>query len=125
MKKQKQVIFSSELSDDTDVIEILITEGCLRSFLGHQLLHHVLGAYDITFGDVQELATEKNIVDAICQHLEKASSTQRRTYWRHLNEPGATSIDKLQKREKPGKTLWWIKVIRWIINGQYGEETRN
>ena len=117
MKKQKQVIFSSELSDDTDMIEIFITEGCLRSFLGRQLLHHTLGAYENTFGDIQELATEKDIVDAICQRLEKASSVQRQTYWKHLNEPDSTSNNKPPKREKQGKTGWWKKVIRWIRNG--------
>ena len=66
-------------------IDMLIHTGQLRAYLSDRLSHEVLVAYNRTFGDVQELSVELDILEAICNRLMLADSDSRMKFWDYLN----------------------------------------
>lgn len=70
-------------------IDMLIYSGRLRAYLADRLGVEVLTAYDRTFGDVQELSVEYDILEIICNRLIDADRDSRMKFWDYLNAPTA------------------------------------
>lgn len=82
-------------------IDMLIHTGQLRAYLSDRLSHEVLVAYNRTFGDVQELSVELDILGAICNRLMLADSDSRMKFWDYLNTRQHTSA-KMSTRTSTG-----------------------
>lgn len=70
-------------------IDMLIYSGQLRAYLADRFAAEVLTAYDRTFGDVQELSVEYDILEVICNRLIDADRDSRMKFWENLNAPTA------------------------------------
>ncbi len=88
-------------------IDMLIYSGQLRAYLADRFAAEVLTAYDRTFGDVQELSVEYDILDVICNRLIDADRDSRMKFWDYLNAPTA-HIDQDINRHKDcvAKRIW-------------------
>jgi len=89
-------------------INYLINDGLLRLYLSKRLSQEVIVAYNKTFGDVQLLATEHNMLDVICRRLENANNQERVLFWKYLNE-NETNI-----KTEPNRQSIWHKIKNWI-----------
>lgn len=66
-------------------IEQLVRKGQLRDYLGKRLSQDVLGAYEETFGGVQDLSTERDQLGVIVNKLAWANQEKQNVFWRSLN----------------------------------------
>lgn len=94
-------------------IEQLIQDGELWNYLNNRLSQDVLRAYQETFGDVQDLATERKWLTAIVARLLCSGTEDRSVFWGHLQSQTQQVQEPTARNTGLSKQLW-DKIERWL-----------
>ena len=85
-------------------IDMLLQNGQLWGLLNKRHAHDVLSAYEITFGGVQELAMEYDLLATIMLKLISADTGEKRLFWDCLNRKNDSHTDMAKR------TRLWTKI---------------
>ena len=89
-------------------IDLLLQNGQLWSILNKRRAHNVLFAYEMTFGGVQELAAEYDLLATIMLKLMNADAKEKRLFWDCLNRKKDSHTDETKR------TRLWTRIINLI-----------
>ncbi len=95
-------------------IDMLIQFGEIRANLAERLSHEVLTAYNHTFGDVQRLSVEHDMLGAICKKLKRADHEKRVKFWDYLNSPQPSLSHPLNDCKEPLPKRLWKNIAKWV-----------
>ena len=89
-------------------IDSMIETGELWEYLNNRRAHDVLIAYEETFGGVQELSTEYDLLASIMFRLMNANSEKRQRFWKCLNRTSKNANTTESKRTSIWKRILYL-----------------